>query len=49
MHVFSRFQIFLRQFNNPIFAILIACAVLAGFFEALEQSIVINLMTHFPF
>ena len=32
---------FLRQFKNPIFIILIACAVIAGFFAQVEQSIVI--------
>ena len=38
---FSRFQVFLRQFKNPIFVILIACAIIAGFFAQFEQSIVI--------
>ena len=31
----------LRQFKNPIFAILVACAVVAGFFQQPEQAIVI--------
>jgi Mg2+-importing ATPase len=33
--------VFLRQFKNPIFAILVACAAVAGFFEATEQAIAI--------
>lgn len=31
----------LRQFKNPIFAILVACAVVAGFFQQPEQAVVI--------
>jgi len=38
---FSGVQVLLRQFKNPIFTILIACAVVAGFFAELEQSIAI--------
>lgn len=34
----------LRQFKNPIFAILVACAAIAGFFGEPDQSIVILLM-----
>ena len=34
----------LRQFKNPIFAILIACAVIAAIYEAPEQAIIILLM-----
>lgn len=34
----------LRQFKNPIFAILIACAIIAGIYEAPEQAIIILLM-----
>jgi Mg2+-importing ATPase len=34
----------LRQFKNPIFAILITCAVIAGLYEAREQAIIILLM-----
>ena len=41
---FSGFQVFLRQFKNPIFAILAACAVVAGFFEEAEQAIAILAM-----
>jgi len=37
-------QILIRQFKNPIFAILIAAAVVAGFFAQLEQSIAIIAM-----
>jgi len=38
---FSRIQVLLRQFKNPIFAILIACAIIAGLFAEFEQSIAI--------
>jgi len=38
---FSRFQVLLRQFKNPIFVILIACAIIAGFFEQIVQSVAI--------
>jgi len=38
---FSWLQILLRQFKNPIFIILIACALVAGFFAETEQSIAI--------
>ncbi|MCJ7506101.1 magnesium-translocating P-type ATPase, partial [Candidatus Bathyarchaeota archaeon] len=38
---FSGFQVLLRQFKNPIFVILIACAIVAGLFAELKQSIVI--------
>ncbi|MFH0848635.1 MAG: magnesium-translocating P-type ATPase, partial [archaeon] len=41
---FSGVQVFLRQFKNPIFAILVACAVVAGFFEEAEQAIAILAM-----
>ena len=37
-------QVLLRQFKNPIFAILIACAVVAGIFSELKQAIIILLM-----
>jgi len=40
-HKFGWGQILVRQFKNPIFVILIACAVIAGFFAQLEQSIAI--------
>lgn len=40
----SRLQILIRQLNNPIFLILIACAVVAGFFGEPEQSVAIILM-----
>jgi len=43
-HAFSTTRIVIRQFKNPIFAILIACAVIAGLFEAPEQAIIILLM-----
>jgi Mg2+-importing ATPase len=36
--------IFLRQFKNPIFVILIACAVVSGFFATIDQAITILLM-----
>jgi len=36
--------VLLRQFKNPIFGILIACAVVAGFFAEPEQSIAILTM-----
>jgi Mg2+-importing ATPase len=38
---FSWGPILIRQFKNPIFVILIACAVVAFFFEAPDQSIAI--------
>ncbi|MGD0330360.1 MAG: magnesium-translocating P-type ATPase [Nitrososphaeria archaeon] len=38
---FSRIQVFLRQLKNPIFTILIAAAVIAGFFGEFDQSIAI--------
>lgn len=38
---FSAVQLLLRQFKNPIFALLIACAVVAGLFAELRQSIAI--------
>jgi Mg2+-importing ATPase len=38
---FSGTKVLLRQFKNPIFAILVACAIVAGFFEQPEQAIVI--------
>jgi Mg2+-importing ATPase len=38
---FSSSQVLLRQFKNPIFAILIACAVVAGVFSGLIQAIII--------
>jgi len=41
---FNWVQVLLRQFKNPIFVILIACAVVAGFFAEPEQSIVILTM-----
>jgi len=40
-HAFSGIQILLRQFKNPIFAILIAAAVVAGLFAELMQSVII--------
>jgi Mg2+-importing ATPase len=36
--------ILLRQFKNPIFAILVACAVISGFFATIDQAISILLM-----
>lgn len=38
---FSRAQVLLRQFKNPVSGILFACAIVAGFFGQLEQSIAI--------
>lgn len=38
---FSFVQILIRQFKNPIFAILIAAALVAGFFDEIDQSIAI--------
>lgn len=38
---FSSSQVLLRQFKNPIFAILIACAVVAGLFSGPIQAIII--------
>jgi Mg2+-importing ATPase len=40
-HAFGWGPILIRQFKNPIFAILITCAVVAGFFAQPEQSIAI--------
>jgi len=40
-HAFSTLQVLLRQLKNPIFAILIACAVVAGVFAELKQAIII--------
>lgn len=40
-HAFSGVQVLFRQFKNPIFAILIACAVVAGVFAELKQAIII--------
>jgi len=40
-HAFSGSQVLLRQFKNPIFAILIACAVVAGVFSGPIQAIII--------
>ncbi len=40
-HAFSSSQVLLRQFKNPIFAILIACAVVAGVFSGPIQAIII--------
>ena len=41
---FSGSRVLLRQFKNPIFAILVACAVVAGFFEQPEQAAAILAM-----
>jgi len=41
---FSWFNVLFRQFKNPVFIILIATAVVAGFFAEFEQSIVILTM-----
>ena len=41
---FSGIRIFLRQFNNPIFVILAAAAIIAGFFAEVNQSIAIVTM-----
>jgi len=40
-HAFSTTQVLLRQFKNPIFAILIAAAVVAGVFAEPKQTIII--------
>jgi len=40
-HAFSTTQVLLRQFKNPIFAILIAAAVVAGVFAEPKQAIII--------
>jgi Mg2+-importing ATPase len=40
----SAFQVILRQFKSPVFVILIAVAIVAGFFEEIEQSIAILTM-----
>ena len=42
-HVFSWVHIFVRQFRNPLFFILLVCAIVAGFFE-IRQSIAIIAM-----
>lgn len=42
-HVFSWVPIFVRQFRNPLFFILLVCAIVAGFFE-IRQSIAIIAM-----
>jgi Mg2+-importing ATPase len=39
--LFSWVQVLIRQFKNPIFIILIACALVAGVFAELDQSIAI--------
>lgn len=41
---FGWWPILLRQFKNPIFVILIACAVVSGLFSTIEQAISILLM-----
>ena len=41
---FSRTQLLLRQFKNPIFGLLIACAVVAGLFTQFGQSVAILTM-----
>ncbi len=41
LQAFSFFKILVRQFKNPIFAILIAAALVAGFFAELDQAIAI--------
>ena len=40
----STAQVLLRQFKNPIFAILIACAVIAGVYSDPRQAVIILLM-----
>ncbi len=40
----SKMKVFLRQFNNSIFVILVLCAVITGFLGELDQSAVILLM-----
>jgi len=37
----SWLQIFFRQFKNPIFIILVACALVAGLFAEVKQSVII--------
>nr|MDO8134909.1 magnesium-translocating P-type ATPase [Candidatus Njordarchaeum guaymaensis] len=44
IQAFSLIQVLLRQFKNPIFVILIACAGIAVFFGQFEQSIAILTM-----
>jgi Mg2+-importing ATPase len=44
VHPFSGVRILLRQFKNPIFAILAACAVISGFSDQLVQAIEIAAM-----
>jgi Mg2+-importing ATPase len=41
---FSGVQVLIRQFKNPMFAILFTCATVAAFFAEIEQSIVIIVM-----
>jgi Mg2+-importing ATPase len=41
---FSRAQVLFRQFKNPIFAILAACAIISGFSDQIPQSIEIAAM-----
>ncbi len=41
---FSGVQVLIRQFRNPMFAILFTCATVAAFFAEIEQSIVIIVM-----
>lgn len=43
-HTFTRAQVLVRQFKNPIFAILIACAVIAAFFSEPDSAIIIAVM-----
>jgi magnesium-transporting ATPase (P-type) len=44
VHPFSGARILFRQFKNPIFAILAACAVISGFSDQLVQAIEIAAM-----
>jgi len=41
VHRLSTVQVVFRQLKNPIFAILIACAVIAGVYSELKQAIII--------
>ena len=41
VHKLSTVQVVLRQLKNPIFAILVACAVVAGVYSELKQAIII--------
>lgn len=43
-HAFSLIQVLFRQLKNPIFAILVACAVIAGWLGEIDQSIAILAM-----